>query len=172
MNEEGISTEQLQAQARLFLQRLHPFLKIFIPPEPDAEDDAVSIPAKVEARSILQKFLSQHLLYEGIPEFMHGIVCAFMVGHNESYIESVGSVLKHHNSQQRPISKEMVEAEQWIAWNGPEIQHCDEIVKATLNFMFGGEENYHFIRSSKGKIKPYVLSRAVDALQNTKSSIF
>ena len=103
---------------------------------------------------------------------MHGIACAFMVGHNESYIEAVGSVLKHHNSDQRPLSQDMIDAELRIAWNGPEIQHCDEIVKATLNFMFGGEINYHFIRSSKGKIKPYVVSEAVDALQNTKSSIF
>ena len=95
-------------------------------------DDAVPIPAKVEARSILQKFLSQHLIYEGIPEFMHGIVCAFMVRHNESYIVSVGKVSKHHYSQRCPISKEMVLVEQWIAWNGLEIQHWDEIVKANL----------------------------------------
>ena len=101
---------------------------------------------------------------------MQCIVTCFFVGHNESYVGSIGSKLKHHNPPHRNITLEHLDEELIIAWNGPNIPHCDKLVKDTIDTMYGVGQ-WHFQRvSTASKLKFYV-SKAVDSLQNNHSSI-
>ena len=72
-------------------------------------------------------------LYSGIPDVMQCIVTCLFMGHNESFVESIGSKLKHHNPPNRNITSEHLEEELIVAWVGPEISHCDIIVKETID---------------------------------------
>jgi hypothetical protein len=55
-----------------------------------------------------------------------------------------------------------LENEVWVAVNGPDVVHCEGIVKEAIK---EGEGGGHFIRRSQ-KIKTYQVSKAVDSLVN------
>ena len=55
-----------------------------------------------------------------------------------------------------------LENEVWVAVNGPDVVHCEGIVKEAIK---EGEGGGHFIRRSQN-IKTYQVSKAVDALVN------
>ena len=111
-------------------------------------------------------------LYQGIPDVMHCLVTTFFIGHNESYVESIGNKLKHHNPPNRNIDLKHLEEELIISWNGPEIPHCDEVVKETIDRMHGAGK-WHFYRSSNhGHLKFHKVSKSVDALQQKHSSFY
>jgi hypothetical protein len=156
---EDVSDDALHRQCNIFLKRLHQFLV----------DIELS---KVDHRSILKNFISQPELFDSIPDLMHCICTCFLLGHNESYVESIGSVVKNHNASNRDITIEHLEEEVCIDWNGPEIQHCDELVKETIDRMHGAGK-WHFVRKShQSKLKFYRVSEAVDNLQSQPSSYF
>ena len=78
--------------------------------------------------------------------------------------------MKHHNPPSRNLTLKNLEDEVIVAWNGPQIQHADNVIKETIDLMQGAGK-WHFIRSSKGvRLKFYHVSEAVDALQNVKST--
>ena len=53
-----------------------------------------------------------------------------------------------------------------IAWNGPNIPHCNKLVKDTIDTMYGVGQ-WHFQRvSTASKLKFYNVPDAVDSLQN------
>ena len=72
-----------------------------------------------------------------IEDVMQCIASSFVLGLNESYIESIGSVLEHHNPKNRATSLHSVSNEVIISWNGPTIMYCDVIDRDTLYRMFG-----------------------------------
>ena len=86
---DEVSDEALEKELHLFLKRLHPFL---------IKSEIAS------SRDILHNFLVKQELFAGIPDVMQCIVCCYFIGHNESYVESIGSKLKHHNPPTRKIS--------------------------------------------------------------------
>ena len=60
-----------------------------------------------------------------------------------------------------------------ISWNGPKVQHCDSIVKDTLDKMYG-KGTWHFVRTCgrQDKIKFYEVSKTVDSMQREHSSFY
>ena len=156
--ENDISDKSLTKQGNLFFKRVHPFIQAETP--------------MIISRGILHKFLSNPSLFDAIPDFLHRVITCFQIGHNESYIESVGSVLKHQNPPQRNISLVNLDMELSVAWNGPEIPHCDDIVKETLDHLHGANQ-WHFVRTSDGtRLKFYRVSEAIDRLQNEPMKVF
>ena len=45
----------------------------------------------------------------------------------ESTVESMGSKLGHHNMARQSITTEHLNEEGFVALNGPESQHCDNV---------------------------------------------
>ena len=103
----SVSDFVLKEQLQQFLKCVHPFLVKLV------KQGQESPPI------LLKKFMVKSELYSGIPD-----VTCFFKGHNESYVESIGSKLKHHNLPNRNITLEHLEEELIVAWNGPEIPHC------------------------------------------------
>ena len=60
------------------------------------------------------------------------------------------------------ITTEHLNEEAFVAWNSPEIQHWDNVLREALNRYFGGKE-WHFITSRVVKVHP--ISQAVDSIQ-------
>jgi hypothetical protein len=120
--EEEITDQILSVQIRTFLKRLHPLLL-------NAEEK--------DSRRILKEFLVIPSLFDGIPDLLHCLLTCFMIGHNESYVESMGSVLTNHFPPNRNLTLENLEQEVIIAWNGPSIPNCDDVVKRTIDRMHG-----------------------------------
>ena len=54
----------------------------------------------------------------------------------ESIAEAVISIFNQHNSDNRKLSEENLNDEMFVAWNGPEIGECDEILKNALDLHF------------------------------------
>ena len=149
-----ISQNELDTQIKLFLRRLHGLI-------------ASSPEENLNNTNLLKKFLVTPELYQGVPDLMHCILACHVLAPVESVVESIGSVLKHHNKVNRNLKEENLNFEMVIAWNGPSIPNCDSVVENTLNRMFSGS-SWHFIRSSDAnKLKFYKVSEAVDKLQNT-----
>ena len=90
------------------------------------------------------------------------IVTACVKGAIESTVESMGSKLEHHNMEGQRITTEHLSGEVFVAWNGPEIQHCDYVLRGALNRYFGGKE-WHFITFRV--VKVHTISQAVDSIQ-------
>ena len=111
---DEVNDEALEKQLLLFLQRLHPLLL----------KNEIDSP-----REILHNFLIKKDLFANIPDVMQCILCCYFVGHNESYVESMGSKLKLHNPPYRNINLFHLEKEVIIAWNGLLIQQSDHLIK-------------------------------------------
>ena len=146
---DSVTDEQLKAEINIFLTRLHPFL----------------INGQDNPRQIFKRFFTNEQLYNSIPHFLQAVARSFLIGHNESYVESMGSVLKNHFPANRALTLENLEREVVIAWNGPSIPNCDKIVKETIDRMHGVNQ-WHFVRSHRNDLKFYNVSEAVDSLQN------
>ena len=77
----------------------------------------------------------------------------------------MGSKLEHHNIMNmegwRKTTEHLNEGV-FVAWNGPEIQHCDNVLRGALNRYFGGKE-WHYITSRV--VKVHIISQAVDSIQ-------
>ena len=153
---DSVTDEQLKAEINIFLTRLHPFLV-------NGQDDP---------RNIFKQFFNHEQLYNSIPHVLQAVTNSFLIGHNESYVKSMGSVLKNHFPANRALTLENLEREVVIAWNGPSIPNCNKIVKETIDRMHGVNQ-WHFVRSHRNDLKFYSVSEAVDGLQNRlKPSFF
>ena len=74
---DEVSDEVLRKKILLFLEKLHPLL----------------LEKNISSREILHKFLIEEELFSCIPDLMQCIVCCYSIGHNESYVESIGCKL-------------------------------------------------------------------------------
>ena len=80
---------------------------------------------------------------------MHLTAC--VKGAIESTAESMGSKLEHRNMEGRRITTEHLNEEVFVAWSGPEIQHCDSVLRGTLNRYFGAWQGValHYFKACK-----------------------
>ena len=139
-------------QVHVYLKRLQPILKAAI---------LVAKDNQIDSRLILRQFMIEPNLYESIPDFMHCITTNFLLGQNESYVESIGSILKQHFLPNRNLRLDHLEEEVIIHWNGPSVPHCDDVLKETIDRMHGS--NWHFLRKTlASKLKFHKISKAVD----------
>ena len=74
----------------------------------------------------------------------------------------MSSKLEHHNMEGWRITTEHLIEEVFVVWNGPEIQHCDNVLQGALNRYFGAKE-WHFITFRV--VKVHTISQAVDSIQ-------
>ena len=88
----------------MFLKRIHPYLQI-----PLEEGETYN------PWVVFKDFMLMEDLYQGIPDVMHCVVTTFFIGHNESYVESIGSKLKHQNPPNRNLDLDHNEEELFIA---------------------------------------------------------
>ena len=102
----NVSDIVLKEQLQQFLKCVHHFL---VEPVKQGQESP---------RILLKKFMVKSEFF-GIPDVMQCIVTCFFMGHNESYVESIGSKLKHHNPPNHNITLEHLEGESIVAWNGP-----------------------------------------------------
>ena len=112
-------------------------------------------------------------LFESIPDLMQVIVTNFLHGHIESYVESIGSVIKHHFPPNRNIDRTTLEEKTKISWNGPEIPSADDVIRETLNSMYGPNK-WHVTRncSRVAELKFFHVSEAVDRYQSAASPYY
>ena len=75
--------------------------------------------------------------------------------------------MENNCSKVRGITNQVrLENEVPVAINGPEVQHCQSIVREAMRV---GEGGGHFIRSNN--IKQYTVSKAVDTLAKKKPRV-
>ena len=69
--------------------------------------------------------------------------------------------MEGHSSSVRGITNQQrLDDQVWVALNGPEVVHCEGVVKEAMMIREGGS---HFIRRSQD-IKSYTTSKAVDSI--------
>ena len=88
----------------------------------------------------------------------------------ESIVETWVSIIESHSTKTRNLSQKRLEEEAMIAINGPEVVHCDEVVKEALAAYWAdarrvGDRQGHWVRRSS-HINAYTVSKSVDALVN------
>ena len=93
----------------------------------------------------------------------------------ESVVETWVSVLENHASTHRTLGQDRLVSEGMIAINGPEVVHCDTVVREGLKAYWAktrraGYGEGHWIRRSE-HIKCYTVSKAVDTLTKKKQSV-
>ena len=153
-----ISDKDLKEQLKIFLRRSDSFI--------------LKAGEKLDSRVLLVNFMRKPDLYESIPDVIACVVTCFLLGHNESYVESMGSKLKYHNPEKRNITITHLEDEMTVAWNGSSIPHSDRLIKEAVDSMHGAG-HWHFYReSSARRLKFFKVSEAVDSLLNIKSKFF
>ena len=87
--ETDATDEMLIEQIKMLLSRIHPYLVA-------AKDDDT-----FNSRALLVDFMIKPQFHESMPDFMNSIVICFLIRHNESYVESIGSKLTYHAPNHR-----------------------------------------------------------------------
>jgi hypothetical protein len=93
----------------------------------------------------------------------------------ESVVETWVSVLEQHSSKLRNLTQARLEHEAMVAINGPEVVHCDPVVKEALSKYWArsrsnGDTQGHWVRKSE-HIKCYTVSKAVDSIVKKKPKV-
>ena len=92
----------------------------------------------------------------------------------ESVVETWVSVLEHHASSQRTLCQDRLIREGIVAINGPQVVHCDTVVKEGLKSYWSrvkGAGEGHWIRRSRSGIQSYTISKAVDKITSKKPTV-
>ena len=127
---------------------------------------------------ILSKFLDpDQKLFKDVESILSILtrVAVMNVG-VESVCESWVSVWEQHNSPVRGLlDQQRLEGEVLTSINGPDVAHCDSIVKEAMKSFWGKSKNVthrggHFVRTSDN-IKSYTMSEAVDTKLKTTPKI-
>ena len=67
----------------------------------------------------------------------------------ESIGESVISVYNKHNDKIRPLSKDNVNDELFVALNGPQLGEADEVLEKSLDLHFSkSQSGWHFVTNT------------------------
>ena len=109
------------------------------------------------------------LLYRDIQGPLSVLARATMVKGVESICETWVSIMEQHSPSTRVlVDHERYEDETFVAINGPEVVHCDPLVKESMEeywrqFLRAGDRGGHFVRR-RNDVKNWTVSKAVDAL--------
>lgn len=126
---------EMQSQYRLFLRKLQ----------------SVSTTNKHDL-DILREFLNtSDGLHKDVELTVHVMVTAAVTKSVESVVESWGSVMEQLSSKSRNISEERLNEELMVSLNGPELQHCDNVLEESLQKLF------HNAASSQDRLKGHFI---------------
>jgi hypothetical protein len=116
---------------------------------------------------ILGKFLDpKEKLFMNIEGPLSVLARASVTKGVEAIVESWVSVMENHSNSARGLTdQERLDREMWVAINGPEVAHCEGIVREAVV-----EVDVSFIRRDSN-IKSYDVSKAVDTLVNKQAKV-
>ena len=78
----------------------------------------------------------------------------------ESIGESVISVYNKHNDKIRPLSKDNVNDELFVALNGPELGEADEVLEKSLDLHFSkSQSGWHFVTNTLFRTNGVVIEK-------------
>jgi hypothetical protein len=107
--------------------------------------------------------------YKDIEGVLSVLAKAAVVKGVEAVVEGWVSVMERHCTDVRGITNQSrIEDMMWVALNGPELAHCDAVVKEAMVSYWGearrvGDRRGHFIRRSNN-VKSYLVSEAIDKI--------
>ena len=126
---------------------------------------------KFSSMDILRKFLHpDENLAKDIEAVISVTESAAVVTLVEAVVEGWISVVENHSSKTRGLGQTSLEDEVTIAINGPDIAHCDSVVReAGVEYWKESKDlknrDGHYIRRSEN-IRSYLVSKSVDGLRN------
>ena len=128
---------------------------------------------KIDPKDILKLFVKSDLkLFNNCEMIIHAIMCASVKISVESIVESMISVYENHVDGNRNLDDDSAAQEFIIAYNGPNLAHCDDIVReAMCEYWKKGKinSNWHFVKD-KG-IKKY-LQKSLVLERKKKKAIY
>ena len=120
----------------------------------------------LSSMELLEKLLdTEGKMYEGIETVMSILCRASLAMSVEAVVEGWVSIMEHHSSKRRPLAENSMEEEVVIAINGPDVVHCDGVVKESIRNLIK-KDHIHFVRKSD-RIKSWFVSKSVDNLRKT-----
>ena len=135
-----IEDEELKLQFKIFIDRLQCMTNNF---------DELKL-KKIDSKELIKKFMDPAGgLFKGIEMIMQAVsVCA--VKHScESVLESFVSRYENHFDSRRNTEENSSNEEFVIAVNGPNLAHCDSVVREAMNDYWGSRGGeWHFIKRS------------------------
>ena len=127
--------------------------------------------AKCDPKELLKKFFDpKNKLYKGIEMVMQALAVSSVKVSCESVLESFVSKYESHCDVKRDMSEEGANEEFEISINGPNISHCDSVVKeARDDYWSAKKSSWHFHKVSViERLQNYDLeSKVLDRLHNT-----
>ena len=131
--------------------------------------------AKCDPKELLKKFFDpKNKLYKGIEMVMQALAVSSVKVSCESVLESFVSKYESHFDVRRNMSEEGANEEFEIAINGPNIAHCDSVVKEAMDDYWSAKKSsWHFHKVSViERLQNFDLdSKVLDRLQNTPSHL-
>ena len=151
--------EELKIQYRLFLEKL----------ENVKENIKIIDFFKMDNKLLILKFLDPNQgLYKNIEAIMQAIAVSSIKHSCESILESFVSMYENHFDIRRSTEEKSNNEEFEIAVNGPDLAHCDSVVKESMDKYWasrGGK--WHFYKNSVLETDSTVIKRL---LKNTKNN--
>ena len=184
--EEECDEQEIKLQYREFLRRLEEFAR-----EQDIRRKEVSLDVENNKRKIvkeqpifdqgnksleiLDKFLDpRNELFKDIEIILRVLARAAVCKSVESVVESWISVMEGHDTAVRNLDPNRLEDEMIVSINGPNVAHCQSIVKEAMSHYWGQSKKKdrcgHFVRRS-GNVKSWMVSKAVDGLRKAPSKL-
>ena len=131
--------------------------------------------AKSDPKELLKKFFDpKGKLFRGIEMVMQALAVSSVKVSCESVLESFVSKYESHFDVRRNMSEEGANEEFEIAINGPNIAHCDSVIKEAMDDYWSAKKSsWHFHKVSVvEKLQNYDLdSKVLDRLKNTHSHL-
>ena len=109
------------------------------------------------------KICTDESFYSTVEDVIHLAICSFIKSPIEAVVESIGSVINAHGSEQRSsMLPGTLEDEVMVAWNGPEefSEKTQEILKTVLNKHFKGLPHF-YVNASRIKVISKDMSRII-----------
>ena len=160
-----VPEEELRRQFSEYLSRL----------EEMTSSMSSEVLAKSDPKELLKKFFDpKGKLFRGIEMVMQALAVSSVKVSCESVLESFVSKYESHFDVRRNMSEEGANEEFEIAINGPNIAHCDSVIKEAMDDYWSAKKSsWHFHKVSVvEKLQNYDLdSKVLDRLKNTHSHL-
>ena len=116
---------------------------------------------------ILNFFYPKQELFKNIEAIMQAIAVSAVKHSCESILESFVSMYENHFDIRRPTAEKSTNEEFEIAVNGPNLAHCDSVVKESMdNYWASRGGKWHFFKTSVLETNSQVIKRLMSTKTN------
>ena len=155
---ENVPDEELKIQYKLFLERLEKVTENIEIKKLKEMDNKVLI---------LNFFYPKQELFKNIEAIMQAIAVSAVKHSCESILESFVSMYENHFDIRRPTAEKSTNEEFEIAVNGPNLAHCDSVVKESMdNYWASRGGKWHFFKTSVLETNSQVIKRLMSTKNN------